>query len=1260
MANNPETLNIFSLNARGLGDKKKRQAVFNWLNDKGPGIFLIQEAHSCPEKENEWRSMWNGVIKFSHGTSNSRGLAVLISSGFDINITKTVTDNDGRFLILTCTVSDLNLTFVNIYAPTIDKRSEQVAFANSICETLSNYKEENIILGGDLNINLDTYATDGLYSKNPGYRKALLSLMDSHDLVDIWRIQHPDILRYTRREKTKSGLKQSRLDYFLIPCNMGYITTHTDIKPSIKSDHSLLHIRLALLGQQRRGKGFWKLNVKLLSDKKYIELIKNVIKDSISDAKNLTQDSLIWDFIKCRIRSESISYSIAKRKMERQEIESLTKHLSELEEIISTSPTTESLDEYSLIKTQLNGHYEELAKGSIIRSRCQQIHESEKPTQYFFNLEKANYNIKHIRSLKHNDEYISDPQKILDLQKRYFSKIYTETIHDSEKLQSETNFYLNKINIPSISEDSKFSCDLPISLEEVKTAVQSMANNKSPGPDGIPTEFYKTFWPDIGESVYRSFTLAYELGKLCGSQKQGVITLIPKKDKDLTDLKSWRPLSILNTDYKIIAKVLSTRLKSVLKEIINPDQVGYMKERLCGENTRLISDVIEYCTIKNLPSIILLADFEKAFDSVKWSFLTQILGFYGFGQNFRKWISILYKDSESCVTNNGYLSSFFKLSKGIRQGCPISALLFLLIAEIVAIVLRSSERIHGINVNGKNIKFCQLADDLTLFLSNTPSVLSAIEIFEEFYRYAGLKLNKSKTIAFLLKTDQEKVYQDDNIGIQWTSKPFKTLGAWFSPDIGESSQLNIQGKMITIKKILNSWSARCLTLKGKITVIKSLVIPHILQLASIVTFSHNLISDIDKILFEFIWKKKHLVSKNTLQLSYDLGGLKMVSINHIVETAKIMWVKRFFSEINASWKILASELMGLGKHVLLKKQSFNSIKNNVKTIFYYDLLRIWFQFLMKNLKNVDNVLHEPIFNNPHFLVGNHPLSSQNVKNPVLKCFTVQDIWDSDHDTFRSRNYIENFYNISLPYMLYNQVVRSVSSVMKLINKCGNNITLERCCNIPDKCLSNISQIKSSEVYSYFLALEYKTPKSQEKWIENYPFLESLDWKPVYLLPNLILNDAYLITFQYKILHRVFACNYNLFKWNIKNSPLCDICQKIDNLEHYFYYCIDTNVFWVQVKSWLNQLLSIELSLTVLEIFFGVLKLDPKDWYTVNFVILIGKKFISKCKKNNKELFFNNFLEYLNWMLSLEEGVYIRQGKSTAFSARYSLLQAHFF
>ena len=259
--------------------------------------------------------------------------------------------------------------------------------------------------------------------------------------------------------------------------------------------------------------------------------------------------------------------------------------------------------------------------------------------------------------------------------------------------------YLNNINIPKISEESQQICDKTIDFDEVCKTVDGLANNKSPGMDGIPVEFYKKFWNQIGEYVYDSFIQAFDKGELSDSQRKGVINLIPKKDKDLTNLKSWRPLSILNTDYKIIAKVLSYRLKTGLMDIINPDQIGYMQNRYCGENVNLIADVIDYCKCKNVSCIIFLADFEKAFDTVKWSFIKKLLHKYGFGRNFQRWISVLYNQTESCVTNNGYLSPYFKLGRGIRQGCPVSALLFLLVAEVVAIVLHEAKMLKVYMLN---------------------------------------------------------------------------------------------------------------------------------------------------------------------------------------------------------------------------------------------------------------------------------------------------------------------------------------------------------------------------------------------------------------------------------------------------------------------------------------------------------------------------------------------------------------------------------
>ena len=292
----------------------------------------------------------------------------------------------------------------------------------------------------------------------------------------------------------------------------------------------------------------------------------------------------------------------------------------------------------------------------------------------------------------------------------------------------------------------------------------------------------------------------------------------------------------------------------------------------------------------------------------------------------------------------------------------------LLVVEVIAIIFRQSNNIKGLIINGTDIKLCQLADDMTLFLRETESVGFAIKLFEEFYRYAGLKLNKCKTVAFITKGINPNIYQDNTLGIEWTSKEFKTLGAWFSSDIEDTYLLNIAEKSTKIKSILKAWTARSLTVKGKITVLKSLIVPHILQLASLVPLSQKFISDLDSLFYDFVWTKKHLVSKMILTLLHVLGGLKMVSIKQTIETAKIMWMKRLCNDINAKWKVLAFELMDLTKDQVLKWIPSGYIKK-VNGTFYKSLLTIWANFVKKKPQdlNMKEFVNENLFDNQLFL-----------------------------------------------------------------------------------------------------------------------------------------------------------------------------------------------------------------------------------------------------------------------------------------------------
>ena len=197
--------------------------------------------------------------------------------------------------------------------------------------------------------------------------------------------------------------------------------------------------------------------------------------------------------------------------------------------------------------------------------------------------------------------------------------------------------------------------------------------------------------------------------------------------------------------------------------------------------------MIEHSQEEELANLITFIDYEKAFDNIEWNFLYKTLKVFGFNDLFIKWIKVLYSDIGSCLINNGFTSSFFPISKGIRQGCPLSALLFLMVVEILAIEIRSNQNIKGININNTSIKISLLADDTTLFLQDIQSLHLALNVMFMYKNSSGLKINHTKT--HVLQIGKKK----------WNIKPFKfkdvkekiySLETWFYKDSNKTTQGN--------------------------------------------------------------------------------------------------------------------------------------------------------------------------------------------------------------------------------------------------------------------------------------------------------------------------------------------------------------------------------------------------------------------------------------------------------------------------------------
>ena len=208
-----------------------------------------------------------------------------------------------------------------------------------------------------------------------------------------------------------------------------------------------------------------------------------------------------------------------------------------------------------------------------------------------------------------------------------------------------------------------------------------MPKNKSPGNDGLTAEFYKCFWDDIKDCFLNSIRTTNYEKEFSISQRQAIIKLIEKKDKDKKLIKNWHLISLLNVDYKIISKILATRLKKVLPRLITSQQIAYVSDRYIGEGGRLLSDIIEVTDLLNIDSVLVTMDIEKVFDSLSPFFLITVLKKHGFSNNFIDWIETIITKQESWVMNGGVTTQYFPLEKGVCQGDPISAYLFILALE---------------------------------------------------------------------------------------------------------------------------------------------------------------------------------------------------------------------------------------------------------------------------------------------------------------------------------------------------------------------------------------------------------------------------------------------------------------------------------------------------------------------------------------------------------------------------------------------------
>jgi hypothetical protein len=862
----------------------------------------------------------------------------------------------------------------------------------------------------------------------------------------------------------------------------------------------------------------------------------------------------------------------------------------------------ENFDELEEKKTQLQKIREKRMQGVLLRSKARWVADGEKITKYFCNLEKRHYISKSMNKLiNDNGITLTKSEDVAEEVNKFYENLY------QYKMTQDCEIHELAPNIPTLNSETADSLEGEISLEEAGQSLKCMKNNKSPGSDGFSVEFFKFFWPQIGGYVVRALNTSFRKGLLSPTQRQGIITCIPKGEKDRHFIKNWRPISLLNVVYKIGSACIASRIKTVLPGLINEDQTGFMANRYIGDNIRLIYDVIAYLDAHKLPGLLINIDFEKAFDSLDWEFMFKVLKAFGFKEDICKWIHTFYNNIKSTVIVNGQSTKWFNIKRGCRQGDPISPYLFILCVEVLANMIRDNENIVGIKINEAEHKLSQYADDTELLLEGDQnSFESSFSTLETFGAVSGLKLNHGKTsIIWLGSKKNSNTRYMNHLRMDWNPPKFKVLGVWFTNDNKQCVNINFNEKFEEAKKLFLQWTKRIITPLGRVAILKSVILSKLTHLFMLLPNPpDHYIQNIQKICYMFVWNtKQDKISRKITNKSVKNGGLGIPDIKMFMLALKCSWIRKI-SSVKHKWKYVAIHCCS----VLNKIDKLGpSITCDSKNAFWKDVLAAYENYFYKTEPNYcQDLLAEPIFFNRRILIDKSVVKYENwISNGV---FNVSHFF-KENGTFLTYIEFTLKYNINVNFLIF---YRCQKSIRKFVNSYKLNIENNSASEKNAAIAKLFSSMKGARVAYDTLITNDEKPNCCAKWEEKLN--KTFNWKLCFLRLHKI-KDVNLKWFQARIIHRILGTNIILKSMNVATNDRCGFCGiDRDSIDHFLWKCNVAQMFWTTFLDELKDRVATAHRMTFTE---SLIILGIDENITIdeifNLILTMAKQYLYKCK-----------------------------------------------
>ena len=562
-----------------------------------------------------------GQMYVNNGGTKSRGVAILVKRGVIEDVRKCEEDREGRVIGITFEHMGKKIQLLNIYAPN-EERQRRVFF-----ERMRGMCGENCMIVGDFNVwcgRLD--ASSSVCFKSDSSRGALKEMMKERELIDVWREKNPEGRVFSRRQVVRGVLKQSRLDLVLGQKNMVDMIGRVGYKSTALSDHMELEFRVTQR-VEKRGGGVWCLNGELVKDEKYRNKVRECI-NRRKDERMYEEDiGRWWESFKAEIKKMSIVYSRNRNRKEREKERKLKEELERETEKIEKEGEND-LNNYIRIREELKEIEHSRCMGAIVRSRARYVVEGEKCTKFVLGLEKSKQKRIYLEQVEgKKGEIITDFVGIAERVEEFYRDLFRKEEMKEESMES----VLEKVEA-RLSEKDKEMCEGNIGTGEIEAARAGLGRNKSPGIDGIISEFYIEFKDELVPVLDRLFRGIEERNEIPADMLTGLVSILYKKG-NRNKLENYRPITMLNTDYKILARVLANRIKRV----IGNTQAYSIPGRDIADITSSIRDTIHHMKERKW-GIVMSLDLNKAFDRVDQNYLHRVLERMCFGDRLGGWI----------------------------------------------------------------------------------------------------------------------------------------------------------------------------------------------------------------------------------------------------------------------------------------------------------------------------------------------------------------------------------------------------------------------------------------------------------------------------------------------------------------------------------------------------------------------------------------------------------------------------------------------